>query len=126
MSEYYSESISMEQKAFEVFIKTLCEQDSLPLALDMLQSSEDLEIAEAARSLVGQFSAAEVDGKKRIYHISLHENDEGEQQEFVEHIMDEGDDLILFVAWFFEVMFEIKGKDIYQTAGKTYKQPKRS
>ena len=116
----------MEQKAFEVFVKTLCGQDSLPLALDMLQSSEDTEIAEAARSLVGQFSAAEVDGKKRIYHISVHKNDSGEQQEFVEHIMDEGDDLILFIAWFFELMFEIKGKDIYHAAGKTYKQPKRN
>jgi hypothetical protein len=32
----------------------------------------------------------------------------------------------MFVAWFFFAQFDIKQKETYQAAGKTYKQPKRS
>ena len=47
-----------------------------------------------------------------------------EEQEFVEHVMNEGEHLVKFAAWFFESNFEIKAKEVYQAAGKTYQQPK--
>ncbi|MGD8110888.1 hypothetical protein ACQEXU_10315 [Vibrio sp. TRT 21S02] len=116
----------MEHKEFETLVKSLCEKENLPQALELLKSSDDAEVAQAAESLAGQFALAEVEGEKRIYHVVLETNDQGEEQEFVEHIMNEGDDVIVFVAWFFDAMFEVKRKDTYQAAGKTYKQPKRN
>ncbi len=116
----------MQQNVFEVLVKAICALDSLPQALELLKSNEDTEVAEAAASLTGQFSLAEVEGEKRIYHVTLQENELGEEQEYIEHVMNEGDDLIKFAAWFFETMFELKQKDTYQIAGKTYRQPKRS
>lgn len=116
----------MQQSEFEVLVKQLCEQDDLPQALEVLVTCEDEEVAEAAKSLIGQFALAEVEGQQRVYHVTLQENDAGEEEEFVEHVMNAGDDVIKFVAWFFESMFELKQKDTYQAAGKTYKQPKRS
>lgn len=116
----------MEHKEFEALVKTLCEKENLPQALEILKASEDSEVAEAANSLTGQFALAEVDGDKRIYHVTVQTNEQGEEQEFVEHVMDEGDDVIRFVAWFFDVMFDVKRKDTYQIAGKTYQQPKRA
>ena len=116
----------MEFKQFELLVKSLCEQESLPQALQLLKQSEVDEVAQAAESLTGQFALAEAKGAKRIYHISMQTNEQGEQQEFVEHIMDEGDDVIRFVAWFFDAMFDVKRKETYQAAGKTYQQPKRS
>ena len=94
--------------------------------LQLLQRSEETEVAEAAASLSGQFALAEVENEKRIYHVTQQENEQGEEQEFVEHVMNEGDDLIKFAAWFFDSMFGVKQKETYQTAGKTYRQPKRS
>ncbi len=111
---------------FEVLINALCETEDLPQALALLKENEDEEVAQAAESLTGQFALAVVDGEKRIYHVSLQENDNGEEEEFVEHIMNEGDDVIKFAAWFFFAMFDVKQKDSYQAAGKTFKQPKRS
>lgn len=116
----------MLQNDFEVLVNALCEKENLPDALNLLKASDDEDIAQAAESLVGQFALADVDGEKRIYHVSLQENDQGEEEEFVEHVMNEGDDVIKFVAWFFFAMFDVKQKDTYQLAGKTYKQPKRS
>ncbi|MGF1755623.1 hypothetical protein L4C33_18745 [Vibrio makurazakiensis] len=116
----------MQHNEFEALVNTICEQENLPQALEVLKANEDTEVSEAAQSLAGQFALAEVDGEKRVYHVTLQENDEGEEQEFVEHVMNEGDDLIKFAAWFFESMFEVKQKDTYQIAGKTYRQPKRS
>ncbi|MDC5720709.1 hypothetical protein OPW41_09915 [Vibrio europaeus] len=116
----------MELKDFETLIKSLCDKENLPQALEVLKASEDQEVAEAAQSLTGQFALAEVDGAKRIYHVTVQANEQGEEQEFVEHVMDEGDDVIRFVAWFFDVMFDVKRKDTYQVAGKTYQQPKRA
>jgi len=116
----------MQQNEFEALVKSLCEKQTLPQALDLLKANEDEEIAEAANALTGQFVLAEVEGEKRIYHVTLQENDQGEEQEYVEHVMNEGDDVIKFVAWFFDVNFDVKQKDTYQVAGKTYKQPKRS
>lgn len=115
----------MEHKEFETLVKTLCEKENLPQALEILKASDDNEVADAASSLTGQFALAEVEGSKRIYHVTVQVNEQGEEQEFVEHVMDEGDDVIRFVAWFFDVMFDVKRKDTYQTAGKTYHQPKR-
>lgn len=115
----------MEQKEFEQLVKVLCEKETLPQALETLKAYEDEEIAGAAQSLTGQFALAEVEGEQRIYHVTVQENDQGEEQEFIEHVMNEGDDVIRFVSWFFEAMFEVKRKDTYQAAGKTYQQPKR-
>ena len=82
-------------------------------------------VAEAAQSLSGQFALAEVEGEQRIYHVTTEVDEQGEEQEYVEHIMNEGDNVVKFVAWFFDGFFDIKQKDVYQAAGKTYKQPKR-
>ncbi|WP_394246148.1 hypothetical protein [Vibrio profundi] len=116
----------MQHSEFETLVKTICEQENLPQALELLKKYEDTEVSESAESLTGQFALAEVEGEKRIYHVTLQENEQGEEQEFIEHVMNEGDDLIKFAAWFFESMFEVKQKETYQAAGKTYKQPKRS
>ncbi|CCN49496.1 conserved hypothetical protein [Vibrio nigripulchritudo MADA3029] len=116
----------MQQQEFETLVKALSEQSNLPDALTALKAHQDEEVAQAAKSLTGQFALAEVEGEKRIYHVTVQENEQGEEQEYVEHVMNEGDDVIKFVAWFFFSMFEIKERDTYQAAGKTYKQPKRS
>ncbi|NVD08895.1 hypothetical protein FCU94_18765 [Vibrio sp. JPW-9-11-11] len=116
----------MEYNQFSALVMTLCEQENLPQALELLKTCQDQEVAEAAQSLTGQFALAEVDGAKRIYHVTVQENEQGEQQEYVEHVMDEGEDVIRFVAWFFEAMFDVKRKETYQAAGKTYQQPKRN
>lgn len=115
----------MQQKEFEALVKAACEKENLPQALEWLKASEESEVAEAAQSLSGQFALAEVDGEKRIYHVTTQENDNGEEEEFVEHVMNEGDETIVFVAWFFDAMFEVKRKETYQAAGRTYRQPKR-
>ncbi|KIE21680.1 hypothetical protein SE23_05535 [Vibrio sinaloensis] len=116
----------MEHKEFEQLVKALCEKENLPQALEVLKASDDPEVAEVAQSLVGQFALAEVEGEKRIYHVTIQENEQGEEQEFIEHVMNEGDNVIVFVAWFFDAMFEVKRKETYQAAGKTYHQPKRA
>lgn len=120
------ERSTMEYQEFESLVKALCEQDSLPQALEMLKASSDEEVAQAAEALTGQFALAEVEGESRIYHVTLQENEQGEEQEFIEHVMNEGDEVIRFVAWFFDTQFDVKRKDTYQMAGKTYQQPKRS
>ncbi len=116
----------MQQKEFQTLVETLCQQPGLPEALNLLKSSSDEDVAAAAQSLAGQFALAEVDGERRIYHVTVQKNADGEEQEFVEHIMNEGDSVIKFVAWFFALEFDVKPKEIYQAAGKTYQQPKRS
>ncbi|MDV5167654.1 hypothetical protein [Photobacterium rosenbergii] len=115
----------MQHDQFETLVKSLCELDSVPQVLEALKANEDTEIAEAAASLTGQFKVAEIEGEQRIYHVSLEENDEGEQEEYAEWIMNVGEDVIKFVAWFFFDMFDVKAKDVYQAAGRTYQQPKR-
>ncbi len=116
----------MQQNEFEALVKSLCEAENLPQALEQLKACEEEEVSQVAQSLAGQFALAEVDGEKRIYHVTLQQNDQGEEEEFVEHVMNEGDDVIKFVAWFFDANFDVKQKDTYQAAGKTYKQPKRN
>ncbi|MCA0936447.1 hypothetical protein LCL85_12980 [Vibrio alginolyticus] len=115
----------MQQNEFETLLKEIIQQENMPKALELLKASEEEEVAQAAQSLTGQFGLAEVDGEKRIYHITVQEDESGEEQEYVEHVMNEGDNLIKFAAWFFETFFEIKQKDTYVAAGKTYQQPKR-
>ena len=115
----------MQHDQFEALVKTLCEMQTLPEVLNALKACEDADVVEAAESLTGQFNLAEIDGEQRIYHVSMEENDSGEQEEYVEWIMNVGDDVIKFVAWFFSSMFDMKQKDVYQTAGRTYQQPKR-
>lgn len=114
----------MQQNEFETLLKEIIQQENMPKALELLKACEEEEVAQAAQSLTGQFGLAEVDGEKRIYHITVQEDESGEEQEYVEHVMNEGDNLIKFAAWFFETFFEIKQKDTYVAAGKTYQQPK--
>ncbi|MFV0576471.1 MAG: hypothetical protein ACK5NC_13810 [Vibrio sp.] len=116
----------MQHDDFVTLVKTLCTLDSVPTALKFLQMNSDENVSEAAKSLSGQFAIAEVEGQNRIYHVSTQTDDNGVEQEYVEHIMNEGDDIIRFVAWFFDIMFDVKTKDTYSAAGKTYTQPKRS
>ncbi|MBD1572201.1 MULTISPECIES: hypothetical protein [Vibrio] len=116
----------MQQDEFETLVKTLCTLDAVPQILKFLQMNSDADVSEAAKSLSGQFALADVDGESRIYHVTTEKDEQGVEQEYVEHIMNEGDDVIRFVAWFFEILFEVKMKDTYQAAGKTYVQPKRS
>lgn len=116
----------MQQNEFEALVKRLLEEENLPKALAVLKDNDDSEVSEAAQLLTGQFSVAEIEGERRIYHISVLENEQGEEQEYVEHIMNEGDDLIRFIAWFFDAQFGVKRKDTYQAAGKTYRQEKRN
>lgn len=111
---------------FKTLVKTLCQQPSLPQALELLKANDEQEVAEAAHSLTGQFALAEVNGEKRIFHVTVDKDESGKEQEFVEHIMNEGEDVIKFVAWFFYTMFDVKEKETYQAVGKTYQQPKRS
>ncbi|MGF1748587.1 hypothetical protein [Vibrio cionasavignyae] len=116
----------MQQDEFEKLVKELCLFKALPDALNALKACDDEDVAEAAESLTGQFALADVDGDQRIYHVSVRTNDAGEDEEYVEHIMNEGDDVIKFVAWFFDALFDLKQSDTYKAAGKTYMQPKRS
>ncbi len=116
----------MNSQEFATIVKQACQHESLPGALAFLRQVDDEEIAQAADALTGQFALAEVDGEQRIYHVFTDTDDQGVEQEYVEHIMNEGDDTILFVAWFFETEFEIKRKEVYAAAGRTYKQPKRN
>jgi hypothetical protein len=115
----------MQQNEFETLVKEITQQENMLKALELLKACEEEEVAQAAQSLTGQFGLADVDGEKRIYHITTQVDDSGEEQEFVEHVMNEGDHLIKFAAWFFETFFEVKQKDTYVAAGKTYQQPKR-
>lgn len=116
----------MQQNEFETLVKELCQKENLPQVLEALKACEDQDIVDAAQSLAGQFRLAEVEDEQRIYHVFNDEDENGEAQELAEWIMNEGDDVIKFVAWFFYAMFDIKQKETYQAAGKTYQQPKRS
>ncbi|ORT48712.1 hypothetical protein ST37_16690 [Vibrio sp. qd031] len=116
----------MQHAEFEAIIKQATQTKGLAPALEFFTQSEHKEISDAAQSLKGQFSAAELDGQLRIYHVTEQTDDEGNSEQFLEHVMNEGDDVIQFVAWFFESQFEYSAKEIYQIAGKTYRQPKRS
>ncbi len=108
----------MLQNDFEELVKDLCLLENLPQVLDKLKQNKDSEIAEAAQSLTGQFAIAQVEGEQRIYHVTLQQNEAGEEQEYVEHIMNEGDDIIQFIAWFFWAMFDVKMAATFQAAGK--------
>ncbi|MCL9780275.1 hypothetical protein M9194_02370 [Vibrio sp. S4M6] len=116
----------MQQNEFESLVVTLCEAEDLPQVLELLKENQDEEIATAAQSLSGQFALADAEGEQRIYHVTTQPDEQGNEQEYVEHIMNVGDDVIKFVAWFFDSQFDVKQKQTYQAAGKTYKQPKRS
>jgi hypothetical protein len=116
----------MDSQAFSELVDLACQQENLPAALTYLQHVDEPEIAEVATSLVGQFVLGEHEGEKRIYHVTVEPNDEGVETEYVEHIMNEADETIVFIAWFFESYFDMKRKEIYAAAGRTYKQPKRS
>lgn len=115
----------MEQEYFETLMKALCATSTLPEALELLKTCENESIENEAKMLTGQFSIAEVDGRQRIYHVFTEDNDQGEPQEFVEHVMFLDDDVIVFVAWFFYSQFEIKHRETYAAVNRTYKQPKR-
>ena len=115
----------MDSVQFEQLVKQLVKTQDIPEALALLKASQIEEIVTAAEGLTGQFAIAEVQGQQRIYHQFQEMNDANESQEFVDHIMNLGDDMIVFVAWFFYTQFDIKDSETYAAAGKTYKQPKK-
>lgn len=115
----------MEQEYFEALMKTLCATSTLPEALEILKTCENERIKQEAIALTGQFSIAEVEDKSRIYHVFTEENDQGEQQEFVEHVMFLDEDVIVFVSWFFFTQFEIKHRETYAAVNRIYKPKKR-
>ena len=116
----------MESIYFDQLVTQLSQTTSLPDALAILKSCDAEEVKNAAESLSGHFSIAEVNGIQKIYHVFSDLNDQGENEEFAEHIMDLDDDIMLFVSWFFYTQFDIKNSDTYAAAGKTYKQPKKN
>ncbi len=116
----------MDSQEFITIVKNASQQENLPLALEYLKTVDDVDVKNAALALSGQFALAEIEGEQRIYHVSLELNDDGVEEEYVEHIMNEGDETIVFVAWFFDSQFSIKRKEVYLAADRTYKQPKRT
>ncbi len=116
----------MDNQQFITVVKQACAEVNLPAALNFLKQVDDPEVAEAAQALTGQFMLAEVGGEQRVYHTTFEPDDQGVETEYVEYIMNEGDETIVFVAWFFETQFDMKRKDVYTAAGRTYKQPKRN
>jgi hypothetical protein len=116
----------MLKEQFEALVQSLSKLENLPQVLEALKASDNPEVVEAAESLAGQFSLAQVEGEERIYHVTTQYSEEnGSSEEFAEWIMNEGDDVIKFIAWFFYVMFDVKDKESYKAAGKTYTQPKK-
>ncbi|MDC0611951.1 hypothetical protein OAP63_14560 [Vibrio sp.] len=115
----------MQESEFNELVKQASDKSSLPEALTFLKECELDEVSSAAQELTGQFALAEMDGEKRIYHVSVETNEQGEAEELLEFIMKEGDDTLVFVSWFFYSQFDIKHRDVYRAVGKTYKQPKR-
>ncbi|WP_297476541.1 hypothetical protein [uncultured Photobacterium sp.] len=116
----------MQQDEFETLVKELAQLDSVSAILEMLTNNEEPEIAEAAAALIGHFSLAEIEGEKRIYHVFSQENEQGEPEEFAEWVMNDGDEMLRFIAWFFYTTFEITDKETYLAAGCTYKPVKRN
>ena len=116
----------MEQSTFEALMKTLLTAADLPQALQMLKDCEEVEIAQAAEALTGQFSLAEIEGKQRVYHVFTEADEAGVEQEYVEHVMNLDDEILVFVAWFFYSQFDITHRETYAAAGRTYQQPKKS
>lgn len=115
----------MQQDEFEILVKELAQLDSVSAILEKLASNEEPEVAEAATALIGHFSLAEIEGEKRIYHVFSQENEQGELEEFAEWVMNDGDEMLRFIAWFFYTTFEITDKETYLAAGCTYKPVKR-
>lgn len=116
----------MDAATFNALIAQLCTANALPDALTMLTQSEDEQISEAAQSLVGQFTLAEFNQEQRVYHAFTEVDDHGEAQEYLEHIMNVGDDILVFIAWFFYSQFDITHRDTYAAAGRTYTPTKRT
>ena len=71
----------MQSTDFESLVRLLCQQANLPQALELLKTQEDEAIAQAANELTGQFALAEVNGEKRIYHVSVQQDEQGQEQE---------------------------------------------
>ncbi len=116
----------MQESEFQKLVKQASSKSSLPEALTFLKNCDLDEIASAAQDLTGQFALAEMQGVNKIYHVVTEIDEQGKEEELLEFIMDEGDDTLVFVAWFFTSQFSMKARDVYRAAGKTYKQPKRS
>ncbi len=116
----------LSDNEFQQLVVACVEQGTLPKALEWLKACDNKDISSAASALSGHFALAEVEGQQRIYHVFTDEDDQGEEQEYLDHIMNEGDDVVQFVAWFFYSQFDIKDKDTYQAAGKPYSKPKRN
>ncbi len=115
----------MEQTEFESLVQQLIRLENVGDILSALVGCEEQEVSEAAQSLQGKFQLAEMDGENRVYHVFDHINDDGESEELAEWVMNQGDDMIVFISWFFYSQFEIKDKETYQAAGLKLVQPKK-
>ncbi|WP_087020985.1 hypothetical protein [Thaumasiovibrio subtropicus] len=115
----------MEQTDFEALVKKLVALNGVGDVLTALAANKEAEVAEAAQGLQGKFQLAEMEGKNRVYHVFTQVNEAGEEEEFAEWVMNEGDELIVFIAWFFYSQFEIKDKETYAAAGIRLVQPKK-
>ncbi|WP_413110194.1 hypothetical protein [Thaumasiovibrio sp. DFM-14] len=115
----------MDQSDFELLVRELNTLASVPEILEQLCQSKEEEVSAAAKSLRGQFQLAELEGQKRIYHVFSQPNEQGEEEEFAEWVMNDGDEMIAFIAWFFYSQFEIKDKETYEAAGLKLVQPKK-
>ncbi|MCE0494946.1 hypothetical protein [Vibrio salinus] len=116
----------MQETEFQELVKQASSMGSLPEALAFLKNCDLEDVASAAKDLTGQFALAEMEGVNKIYHVITEKDEQGNEEELLEFIMNEGDDTLIFVAWFFSSQFSLKTRDVYRAAGKTYKQPKRS
>jgi hypothetical protein len=115
----------MTEKKLKALMTELVKKHDLKEALALLVACDIEEIASTATELQGHFFVAEVDNVHKIYHSSTEIDDEGTEKEYLDHVMNVGDDIMCFVTWFFDSFFEIKTKEIYALAGKTYKQQKK-
>ncbi len=85
--------------------------DGLPQALELLKSMRILKSLRGCR-ITDWSICASWSGRRKAYlpRDASRKWTRRNPREYIEHVMNEGDDLIKFAAWFFETMFELKQK----------------
>ncbi len=102
-------------------IQQLTQQTDIPSALPLLMECDDEVIKETAQALSGHFALAQSDDKEKIYYLFEQENEQGEQEEFVEFIMNSDDSINEFILWFFTRFFDIEEEQVMRyIEGKSY------
>lgn len=115
----------MTEKKLKALMAEILNTNNLKDALLLLIDSDLEDIAVTARELQGKFFIAEIDNHQKIYYSSIEKEESGEETEYLEHVMNVDENIMKFIIWFFHGFFEIKVKDIYRLAGKTYQQQKK-